>query len=104
VNTGKPAVVDVGFHSLRHTWVSLHAARGTPQAIVQASVGHANPAMTAHYTHVDAATARDVAKALPAFTGTGEATPREPLPAWAREIVERMTEQTWQKARSELLT
>ena len=28
VDTGKPAVVDVGFHSLRHTWVSMHAARG----------------------------------------------------------------------------
>jgi len=103
VNTGKHAVVDVGFHSLRHTWVSMHAARGTPQAIVQASVGHANPAMTAHYTHVDAATARDVAKALPAFTGTGGAVPREPLPTWAREIVDRMTEQTWQKARLDLL-
>jgi integrase len=102
-STGSPAVVDVGFHSLRHTWVSMHAARGTPQAIVQASVGHANPAMTAHYTHVDAATARDVAKALPAFSVTGDAIPREPLPAWARDIVESMTEQTWREAKSQLL-
>lgn len=103
VNTGKPAVVDVGFHSLRHTWVSMHAARGTPQAIVQASVGHANPAMTAHYTHVDATTAREVARALPAFLGTNGKVEREPLPVWAREIVEKMKQQTWQKAKSELL-
>lgn len=103
VNTGKPAVVDVGFHSLRHTWVSMHAARGTPQAIVQASVGHANPAMTAHYTHVDAATARDMARALPAFTGTNGGTPREPLPVWARDIIEKMTPETCSKARDSLL-
>jgi integrase len=66
-DTGKPAVVDCGFHSLRHTWVSLHAAHGTPGAVIQDSVGHANPSMTAHYTHIQADTARDVALALPAF-------------------------------------
>jgi integrase len=103
VHTKKPAVVDVGFHSLRHTWVSMHAARGTPQAIVQASVGHANPAMTAHYTHIDAATARDVARALPAFTGTNGSTPREPLPVWARDIIEKMTPETCEKAKAALL-
>jgi len=88
--TGKTAVVDVGFHSLRHTWVSMHAAAGTPGAIVQASVGHANPAMTQHYLHVGEDTARDVARALPTFAGNGNGEAREPLPQWAVELIEKL--------------
>ena len=59
--------------------------------------------MTAHYTHVDPATARDMARALPAFAGTNGKPHREPLPAWAREIIEKMDDQNWEKAKSELL-
>ena len=58
------AIVRVGFHSLRHTWVSLHAMSGTPQAIIQNSVGHTNPAMTAHYTHTSVEAARRISSAL----------------------------------------
>jgi integrase len=101
--TGTPAVVEVGFHSLRHTWVSMHAAAGTPGAVIQASVGHSNPAMTAHYTHVNEITARDVAKALPAFAGNDHAPHREPLPTWARELVEGMTGKTWRTVKAALL-
>ncbi|MEI6810248.1 MAG: site-specific integrase, partial [bacterium] len=101
-DTGKPALVDVGFHSLRHTWVSLHAARGTPQAIIQASVGHSNPAMTAHYTHVNEDTARNVALSLPAFSGDA-APAREALPAWARELVETLTTKNATAIKAELL-
>lgn len=60
----KRAIVQVGFHSLRHTWVSLHAMRGTPQAIIQDTAGHANPAMTEHYTHVSIEAAQRAAAAL----------------------------------------
>lgn len=108
VDTGKPAVVDVGFHSLRHTWVSMHAARGTPQSVIQDSVGHANPAMTAHYTHVSEATARDVALTLPAFTATG--TPALALPAPQADIREqvralagKLNAKTWSKVKKELI-
>jgi integrase len=100
--TGKPAVVEVGFHSLRHTWVSMHAAAGTPGAVIQASVGHSNPAMTAHYTHVSEVTARDVAKALPAFAGHTTPT-RQPLPPWAVTIIQNMTTETMQADKAELL-
>lgn len=106
-DTAKPAIVEVGFHSLRHTWVSMHAARGTPQSVIQASAGHASPYMTAHYTHVNEDTARNVALALPAFTATGDATTpeakRDPLPAWAREIVESLTAKNVKAVRAELL-
>ena len=64
--TGTRAIVEVGFHSLRHTYVSIHAMGGTPQAIIQGNVGHSNPAMTAHYTHTSPEAARRVAGALEA--------------------------------------
>jgi integrase len=75
--------VDVGFHSLRHSFVSLCANHGVPLSIVQAIVGHTNAAMTTHYFHVSddalrgaVAALPDVfggktAAALPAPTGTG---------------------------------
>lgn len=47
------AIVRVGFHSLRHSFVSLCAAGGTPQHVIQELVGHGSPAMTDIYTHVD---------------------------------------------------
>jgi integrase len=62
--TGKRAIVEVGFHSLRHTYVSLHAERGTPAAMIQNIVGHSNPAMTRHYTHVNVDAARRTANVL----------------------------------------
>lgn len=46
----KPVAV-VGFHSLRHTFVSLMGNSGAPLALVQSIVGHSNPMMTAHYFH-----------------------------------------------------
>lgn len=45
------AVAEVGFHSLRHSFVSLMGNAGAPLALVQSIVGHANPMMTAHYFH-----------------------------------------------------
>ena len=48
----------VGFHSLRHTFVSTCAKAGVPMSVVQAIVGHGSPAMTRHYTHIDVESAR----------------------------------------------
>lgn len=62
--TGTRAVVEVGFHSLRHTYVSIHSNAGTPQAIIQGNVGHSNPAMTERYTHISMDAARQVAGVL----------------------------------------
>jgi len=57
--------VEVGFHSLRHTFVSLCANAGVPLHIVQAIVGHTNAAMTAHYFHVSDDALRGAVAALP---------------------------------------
>lgn len=104
VYTGKRAVVLAGYHSLRHSFVSLHAQAGTPQAILQKLAGHSNPMMTEHYTHLDEGSARQMANALPA-TLTGATTPakREPLPAWAADRLAEMTPKNWRAIRDEIL-
>ena len=50
--SGKRAVIEVGFHSLRHTFVSLCRESNAPLSVVESIVGHSSPAMTRHYTHV----------------------------------------------------
>ncbi len=65
---GERARVDVGFHSLRHTFVSLSANAGAPLAVVQAIVGHSNPAMTRHYFHESEAALQSAVAALPTIS------------------------------------
>jgi integrase len=57
--------VQVGFHSLRHTFVSLSANAGVPLAVVQSIVGHTSSAMTAHYFHVSDSALNTAAASLP---------------------------------------
>lgn len=47
----KNQIVRVGFHSLRHSFVSLCAANRVPQVAIMELVGHGSPAMTALYSH-----------------------------------------------------
>lgn len=61
-------VTDYGFHSLRHTFVSMAARAGIRQAVVQSIVGHTNAAMTAHYTHTNEADAAAAMAAFPVLT------------------------------------
>ena len=58
----------VGFHSLRHTFVSMCRAADVPLAVVESIVGHSSPAMTRHYTHVGASAAVDAIRTLPHFS------------------------------------
>jgi len=62
------AAVEVGFHSLRHTYVSMCANAGVPLAMVQGIVGHTTPAMTMHYFHEDADALKRAISALPDVT------------------------------------
>jgi integrase len=57
--------VEVGFHSLRHTFVSMAANAGVPLHIVQSIVGHTNTAMTGHYFHVSDDALRGAVGVLP---------------------------------------
>ena len=66
----KRAVIQYGFHSLRHTFVSIMAEAGIPQAVVQAIVGHATVAMAQHYTHIGDKAIVQAVNAIPAIDGT----------------------------------
>lgn len=64
---GRKAQTAVGFHSLRHTFVSLAANAGVPLAHVQSIVGHSSPAMTRHYFHESEAALQSAVAALPSI-------------------------------------
>jgi integrase len=67
-STGRARTV-AGFHSLRHTFVSLCRTAGVPLAVVESLVGHTSAAMTRHYTHIGEAAAASAIALLPTVTG-----------------------------------
>jgi len=60
-------IVRKGFHSLRHSFVSLCAANRVPQVAIQELVGHGSPEMTALYSHADFAQKQDAINGLPSM-------------------------------------
>jgi integrase len=103
---GKRAVLEVGFHSLRHTFVSLCRESGAPLSVVESIVGHSNPQMTRLYSHTSELAAGQAVAALPAVIGeTRPAQKRDAgaLLREARSIVEAITKANWQGKRAELL-
>ena len=62
---GKRAGLELSFHSLRHTSVSLLKDAGVPDSVVQALVGHESAAMSHRYTHVGKEALARAAKTLP---------------------------------------
>lgn len=103
----KRALVEVGFHSLRHTFVSLCREANAPLAVVEAIVGHSNPAMTRHYTHVSELAAGQAVNALPAVVGvaTGKALPPSRMidSAPILEIAQGLTAKNWRATKEKLL-
>ena len=61
----------VGFHSLRHSFVSLCAANRVPQVAIMELVGHGSPAMTALYSHAGEEQKAKAIAALPALVFSG---------------------------------
>ena len=62
------AIVRVGFHSLRHSFVSLCAANSVPQVAIMELVGHGSPAMTALYSHAGDEQKAKASAGLPALS------------------------------------
>jgi integrase len=54
----------LGFHSLRHTFVTMMAQRGVPLPVVRAMVGHMSDAVTRLYTHISEGDARKAVEQL----------------------------------------
>ena len=61
----KRAGMDVSFHCLRHTSVSLIKDAGVPSSVVMALVGHESISVSQHYTHVGQEALAKAAKTLP---------------------------------------
>lgn len=61
------AACRVGFHSLRHSFVSLCAANRVPQVAVMEMVGHGSPAMTRLYSHAGDEQKKNAIDRLPAL-------------------------------------
>lgn len=59
------AVVEVGFHSLRHSFVTQAARQGVPLHVVQALAGHSSPEIQRRYLHASSDDARRAVAALP---------------------------------------
>lgn len=104
---GKRAVLEVGFHSLRHTFVSLCRESNAPLAVVESIVGHSNPSMTRHYTHVGELAAGRAVAALPTIIGEGKGngSPPEPQTTLTKvhALLKRMTAVNWRAKRTALL-
>ena len=105
---GKRAVVEVGFHSLRHTFVSLCRESNAPLAVVESIVGHSNPAMTRHYTHVGELAAANAVALLRAVTGDADAgTPKRRAPEDilqdVKVVLKSMTTANWKNKKASLL-
>jgi integrase len=104
------ARIEVGFHSLRHTFVSLSRTAGAPLAVVEAIVGHSNPAMTRHYSHVGDDASRAAVGLLPSILTADEPTPAPGTEKAAvvdlarlRKLVAGMTEKNWKTRKRKLL-
>lgn len=106
---GKRAVVEVGFHSLRHTFVSLCRESNAPLSVVESIVGHSSPAMTRHYTHVGELAAGRAVALLPSVIGDSKAhrngSPKEPETTLqkARRIAKSLTGKNWKIKKGMLL-
>lgn len=103
---GKRAVVQFGFHSLRHSFVSICAEANVPLSTVQSIIGHSNPQMTAVYTHTSQVAARQAVAALPSMT---DATPKpvkaspESTLSECKAIADSITGRNWREKQAALL-
>ena len=102
--------VEVGFHSLRHSFVSLCARAGVSLAAVQSIVGHTSPAMTRHYTHLGLEAAQGAIAALPALSGDAEDAAKakpSPTPADALKTIlglaRSITAANWQERKNAII-
>jgi len=107
--TGKRAVVEVGFHSLRHSFVSLCRAANAPSSVVESIVGHSGPAMTRHYTHTGEAAAMSAIASLPSMTAE-QVKALPPAPSGrlvdadaVHAIMADMTMKNWKVKREEMM-
>ena len=89
---------EAGFHSLRHTFVSLSANAGVPLHIVQSIVGHESNAMTRHYFHENIGALQQAVEAIPSISEVGEVSEGEVAQPDASRMFNRIQPQPAQYA------
>jgi integrase len=105
---GRRASVEVGFHSLRHTFVSICRESGAALSVVESLVGHNSVDMTRYYTHTSELAATNAVALLPGVMGDAEAvkptkcTPGEILRE-IRTIARRISAKNWREQKAALL-
>ena len=105
---GHNPIVRVGFHSLRHTFVSMCREANAPLSVVQSIVGHSSPQMTQLYTHTSELAAANAVALLPAVTGDMAAMKpaKKPVETILRDvaaIVESMTAKNLREKKAAVL-
>ncbi|MEO5802572.1 MAG: hypothetical protein ABIR24_03515, partial [Verrucomicrobiota bacterium] len=89
--------------------VSLCRESNAPLSVVESIVGHSNPSMTRHYTHVGEIAAGIAVAALPSVMGNGEpeiktlSNGAEAALTEARRLVKSITGANWRKRKADLL-
>lgn len=61
-------MLEVTFHSLRHTATSLLKNAGVSEAVARDVIGHESAAISRHYTHIDQGATRKALAKLPDVT------------------------------------
>jgi integrase len=102
---GVRRVVEVGFHSFRHTFVSMCAMNNVPLSVVQSLVGHSSPLMTGAYTHSNRLAEQQAIGLLPSLNGDIVTIPtKRTHDELLRELIESMTAGNWRAKKSAVLT
>jgi len=60
-----PPLLEISFHSLRHTATTLLKSAGVSDAVPREFIGHDSPTVSKHYTHIPTDTRRQAANKLP---------------------------------------
>lgn len=86
----------VGFHSLRHSFISMAARGGQPLHVLQAIAGH-GPKVQQLYLHATMDDERAVMASLPDVMGSGEAESPGSVVDRAAALLRTATADTWQE-------
>ena len=81
--TKERAVLEVGFHSLRHSYISINAKAGVSQNILVKLAGH-SAKMSEHYTHINSGDARQLADNYSKVLAKSDVIDIEPTPGSSR--------------------
>jgi integrase len=70
----KRSATGIGFHCLRHTFITNLKAAGAVDSVAKELAGHGSSAMSAVYTHLPAKTLSDAIRRIPEFASQAKAT------------------------------